>query len=222
MSRRKRPKSLEPDKVTLRLNWFKNHPVWSIIILMAILLIAITKFGDSLVKLYNWGRWIQDRFVGISQNCTSVDTVFEDSLSNPGGIVGDTRPDTTSHIERIRPNDPALLLLRPYELRKAKGSSVSIGRCPVEPCFLLEFEGIREDDNEPFAEFVVIGFAGVGGPMSLGIGLNKGCGCTILSSTYDLSIEVVDESFAGLRLIAAVYKGTGQAGHTFIDEVSCP
>jgi hypothetical protein len=111
-------------------------------------------------------------------------------------------------------NDPDLINVRIYDLKNDIGTTLEIGACPEEPCFIINYEGINMMANPPEAEISIGGHLGglhlADGTIFVTIILKKGKGLKVFGQYFDLIFEIQDDHVDFIRAWGAIKKGTGE------------
>lgn len=195
------------DKLTRFKEWYSNHPVVSILIVIALIIISADAFTGSIFGLVD--RW--NRIWG-----TQIEVV-----SRPEVVIRDYIP------KSFDTNDPRLLGIYRFQLRKQVGESVQVGRCPNEECLTIMIKSIDILHDPPSVMFsigMVSGGSRFDAASGLGfaLALRKGCFEVIRTSINDFYIELVDDRVEHITAVVGFFPGSQPKGVVYGDTAGCP
>jgi len=128
----------------------------------------------------------------------------------------------TPILEIFGPHFTQLLI---YELGRSSAPAFDFGACPSDRCLHLAFGEIQPGPRGPTAEIRVTGEwtekLVLKGPFIMNLPLIKGCSAFFRSQAVDLSVAVLDDRAAFLRVAAALSPGTRTQGIQ-VGQSPCP
>ena len=203
------------SRVERYLDWIMKHKVVAGFVVFGLIVIALANFTEAIERIIHFSEYILPSKASVPYQ--AIDTTDD-------GVSKET---DTYFPRRIDVNDPAVINVRMYDLRKEAGSSIDIGACPAEPCFRVLYEKMDIDSDPPKVFLHVAGeWEGYDVPRFQGVVLSvpvrRGCGFTLLSPNYNLVFEIQDDRVESIRAWAAILKGTHSGSGLHIKEMSCP
>ena len=131
----------------------------------------------------------------------------------------DMKNKTIEKPSRFDINDPKLINMRKYDLRKDIGSKINIGSCPVPPCLSVTYIGQKPNTDPPKIS-CLLSNEDVSG-VKVTFQLRTGCGFTVQTNNVDFEFEIQEDRIHSLSAFGAVLHGSYEKKGLFIKESGC-
>jgi hypothetical protein len=194
------------DRLTRFREWYSNHPVWSLVVIVCLVFLAVVSVLAGIVFIY-------DLLQRESESETVVDT-------RPTVANDDYVP------QSFDVKDHRLLGIHRFQLRTQVGESVQLGKCPDEACLTLKIRSV-DIMHEPAQVAFSMGLVSGGSRFDVGgVGfsmfLRKGCFRIVRTSVSDFYIELVDDRVEHITAVVGFFPGTQREGFVYGDTSGCP